>query len=110
MFDRDVVRGSVWSYRYLDIDEPKPVVVVSNDGRNRSRFEWVHVVRITSRAKRPLATIVELGPADAPAAGRVMVDEVEMLHKDDLEEPRGLLSAPTMRRIDAELRRVFALP
>ena len=85
------------------------MVIVSNDGRNRSRFEWVHVVRITSRPKRPLPTIVELTEGDAPLAGRAMVDELELVHEDDLEERRGMLTPPTMREIDAALRRVLAL-
>lgn len=60
-------RGSVRSFRYLDDDvEAKPVVIVSNDGCNRSRYEWVHVVRITTRPQRPLPTIVELSQLDAP--------------------------------------------
>jgi len=109
MPDHEITRGSVWGFRYLDTDEAKPVVVVSNDGRNRSRFEWVHVVRITSRTKRPLPTVVELSDADAPVHGRAMVDEVEMVHKDDLEDRRGSLSPATMRAIDEALRRVFSL-
>jgi hypothetical protein len=32
----ELLRGSVWSFRYLDDDEPKPVVIVSNDGRELS--------------------------------------------------------------------------
>lgn len=107
--DHEFTRGSVWGFRYLGTDEPKPVVIVSGDGRNRSRFEWVHVVRITSRPKRPLPTIVDLAPADAPLSGRAMVDEVELVHKDDLEGRRGALSPLTMRAIDGALRRVFAL-
>lgn len=109
MADHEITRGSVWGFRYLDDDDAKPVVVVSNDGRNRSRFEWVHVVRITSRPRHPLPTIVELGVADAPVRGRAMVDEVEMVHKDDLEARRGSLSPGTMRAIDDALRRVFSL-
>lgn len=109
MADHEITRGSVWGFRYLDTDDPRPVVVVSNDGRNRSRFEWVHVVRITSRPKRPLPTIVELADADGPIHGKAMVDEVEMVHKDDLEDRRGALSPATMRAIDEALRRVFAL-
>jgi mRNA-degrading endonuclease toxin of MazEF toxin-antitoxin module len=107
--DHEFTRGSVWGFRYLDTDDAKPVVIVSNDGRNRSRFEWVHVVRITSRPKRPLPTIVELAPVDTPLSGRAMVDEVELVHKDDLEDRRGALSPSTMRAIDDALRRVFAL-
>ena len=105
----ELLRGSVWSFRYLDTDDVKPVVIVSNDGRNRSRFEWVHVVRITTRPKRPLPTIVELTEADAPLTGRAMVDELELVHKDDLEERRGMLAPTTMREIDAALRRILAL-
>jgi mRNA-degrading endonuclease toxin of MazEF toxin-antitoxin module len=105
----ELLRGSVWNFRYLDTDDPKPVVIVSNDGRNRSRFEWVHVVRITSGPKRPLPTIVELTEGDTPLTGRAMVDELELVHKADLEERRGMLAPPTMRAIDAALRRVLAL-
>ena len=105
----ELLRGSVWSFRYLDDEEPKPVVIVSNDGRNRSRFEWVHVVRITSRPKRALPTIVELSDRDAPITGRAMTDELELVHKDDLEARRGLLSPSTMDAIDNALRHVLAL-
>lgn len=105
----ELLRGSVWSFRYLEDDELKPVVIVSNDGRNRSRFEWVHVVRITSRPKRALPTIVELSDRDAPLTGRAMTDELELVHKDDLESRRGLLSPSTMDAIDNALRHVLAL-
>jgi mRNA-degrading endonuclease toxin of MazEF toxin-antitoxin module len=105
----ELLRGSVWNFRYLDTDDPQPVVIVSNDGRNRSRFEWVHVVRITSRPKRALPTIVELTEGDAPLTGRAMVDELELVDKADLEERRGMLAPPTMHAIDAALRRVLAL-
>lgn len=105
----ELVRGSVWNFRYLDTDGARPVVIVSTDGRNRSRFEWVHVVRITSRPKRPLPTIVELSDADAPLQGRAMVDDLVLVHKDDLEGRRGALSPATMREIDRALRRMLAL-
>lgn len=105
----EFVRGSVWNFRYFDTDDPRPVVIVSNDGRNGSRFEWVHVVRITSRPKRPLPTIVELTDADAPLRGRAMVDDLELVHKDDLEERRGILGPATMHEIDQALRRMLAL-
>jgi mRNA-degrading endonuclease toxin of MazEF toxin-antitoxin module len=105
----ELLRGSVWSFRYLEGDEPKPVVIVSNDGRNRSRFEWVHVVRITTRPKRGLPTIVELSERDAPVTGRAMADELELVHKHDLEARRGMLSPRTMAAIDNALRGVLAL-
>jgi mRNA-degrading endonuclease toxin of MazEF toxin-antitoxin module len=107
--ENELLRGSVWSFRYLGDDEPKPVVIVSNDGRNRSRFEWVHVVRITTRPKRALLTIVELSDRDAPLTGRAMTDELELVHKDDLEDRHGMLSPSTMDAIDLALRHVLAL-
>jgi mRNA-degrading endonuclease toxin of MazEF toxin-antitoxin module len=105
----DLLRGSVWSFRYLDDDEPKPVVIVSNDARNRSRFEWVHVVGITTRPKRSLPTIVELSDRDAPLTGRAMADELELVHRADLEDRRGMLSPTTMAAIDNALRSVLGL-
>lgn len=105
----DLLRGTVWGFRYLEADTPRPVVIVSNDGRNRSRFAWVHIVRITSRPKRPLPTIVELADADAPLTGRAMADELELVHKDDLGERRGMLSPATMGAIDQAFRHVLAL-
>jgi mRNA-degrading endonuclease toxin of MazEF toxin-antitoxin module len=105
----ELLRGSVWSFRYLDANEPKPVVIVSNDGRNRSRFEWVHVGRITTRPKRALPTIVELNGRDAPLTGRAMTDELELVHKGNLEGRHGMLSPSTMDEIDTALRHVLEL-
>jgi mRNA interferase MazF len=103
------LRGSVWWIRLGGEEAPRPFAIVSGDARNRSAFPWVHVVRITTRPKRPLATIVELGPDDAPLSGRLMADELELVHRDDLESPAGRLSRGTVERLDAALRRVLAL-
>lgn len=106
--DDVVLRGSVWDCELYEDLEAKPVVVVSNDGRNRSRYEWVHVVRITTRPKRPLLAIVELS-RDDPAAGRVMCDEVEPVHRDHLTRERGEVTHATLRRIDLALAHVLGL-
>jgi mRNA-degrading endonuclease toxin of MazEF toxin-antitoxin module len=66
-------------------------------------------VRITTRPKRALPTIVELSDRDAPLMGRVMTDELELVHKDDLDDRRGMLSPSTMAAIDLALRHVLAL-
>ncbi len=109
MTDVAPLRGSVWWFRYLEDEDPKPVVVVSNDGRNRSSFPWVHVCRITTRPKRALPTVVELLDADAPLTGRVMVDDLELVHKDDLEGPPRRLSPATLRDINRALRTMLDL-
>jgi mRNA-degrading endonuclease toxin of MazEF toxin-antitoxin module len=103
------LRGTVWWFALHPDDEPKPVVVVSADGRNRSAFPLVHVVRITTRPRRPLATVVPLGPDDAPLVGSAMADQLEAVRRDELLGPAGRLSTATMLRIDAALRRMLAL-
>lgn len=112
MAGREFDRGSVWGLSHHGVEGLKPVVIVSNDARNSSRFEWVHVVRITSRDKPQLPSIVELVTGDEPIRGRAMCDEVEMVPKADLENvPRFAhqLSDQTMRRISAALRLVLDL-
>lgn len=112
MPDREYERGTVWGLTYDGVAGHKPVVIVSNDARNSSRFEWVHVVRITSRDKPRLATIVPLSTGDAPIVGNAMCDEVEMVPKDDLEhipDYAHTLSPATMRRISAALTIVLDL-
>ena len=109
---REFDRGSVWGLEYPGVDGIKPVVVVSNDARNQSRFEWVHVVRITTRDKPPLPTIVPLAPEDQPLVGRAMCDEVELVPKTDLidgPEFAHRLSQTTMREISRGLRMVLDL-
>jgi mRNA-degrading endonuclease toxin of MazEF toxin-antitoxin module len=103
------LRGTVWWVPVADGDAPRPFVVVSSDARNRSAFPWVHVVRLTTRSKRPLPTIVELGPDDAPLAGRLMADELELVHREDLAGPAGRISRGTLRRLDVALARVLDL-
>lgn len=108
---RDLRRGSVWGFAFVDGDEPKPCVVVSSDRRNDTPYAWVHVVRVTSRAKPPLPTIVELDDRD-PVRGFVMCDEVEPVHREELlDEPWDgrLLTHGSMQRIDRGLRAVFDL-
>jgi mRNA-degrading endonuclease toxin of MazEF toxin-antitoxin module len=84
-------------------------VIVSSDARNRSSFPLIHVVRITTRPRRPLATVVPLGPDDAPLVGSAVADELEAVRRDELAGQAGRLSRGTMRRLDDALRRVLAL-
>lgn len=110
--DLDVRRGSIWGCVFGPDDKLKPVVVVSSDVRNATSFLWVHVVRVTSREKTPLPTIVELQPDD-PVRGRAMCDEVEPVDRDDLQATSDWhgqrLTNASMHNVDAALRRVFDL-
>jgi mRNA-degrading endonuclease toxin of MazEF toxin-antitoxin module len=78
-------------------------------GEPRGGTAWVHVVHVTSRPGRPLPSIIELGTSAAPLTGRLMADELELAHKDDLEGGRGMLSRSTMRALDQALRQMLAL-
>jgi mRNA interferase MazF len=102
------LRGTVWEFRLDPAADPKPALVVSNNGRNRSRWPLVHVVRITTAPKEPRDTIVEL-PAGEPVPGRVMCDDLAPVAKTALGRQMGALSPATMRRVDVALKRVLAL-
>lgn len=85
----------------------KPWVVLSNNSRNRS-LETVLAARITTTTKNAqLPTVVSLTAAD-PLNGYVLVDDIVQLYHDELTEPLGSLSPPTMQEISAALR--IALP
>ena len=103
------LRGTVWGFRFEPEADPKPALIVSNNGRNRSAWPSVHVVRITTAPKEPRATIVELPPGE-PVAGRVMCDDLAPVPKAELGPQLGGLSGPTMRRVDEALKLVLALP
>ena len=79
----------------------KPVVVVSNNGRNRALPDVI-VARVTSAPKPTLASIVPI-PDGEPVAGSVLCDDLFVLPKADLHRYVGGLSRPTMRNVDAGL-------
>ena len=68
----------------------KPWVVLSNNSRNRN-LDTVLAARIT---------------AD-PLVGFVLVDDIVQLYHDELSEPLGALSPPTMHQINTALRIVL---
>lgn len=104
----ELLRGTVWEYEYVPGETPKPALVVSNNGRNRSRWPFVHVVRITTAPRQPRETIVELGSGEE-LRGRVLCDELAPVHKEDLGRRMGALSPTTMREVDEALRKVLSL-
>lgn len=86
---------------------PKPWVILSNNSRNRN-LDTVLAARITTTSRNArIPTVVPLTAAD-PLAGFVLVDDIMQLYHDDLTEPLGALSPPTMKQIGEALR--IALP
>ena len=102
------LRGTVWDCAFESAADPKPALIVSNNGRNRSRWPFVHVVRITGAPKEARDTIVEL-PTGEPVVGRVVCDDLAPVPKVALGRSRGGLSPATMQRVDEALKRVLAL-
>lgn len=85
----------------------KPWVILSNNSRNRN-LDTVLVARITTTSKNAhVPTVVQLTAAD-PLVGFVLVDDIVQLYHDELAEPLGALSPPTMQEISRALR--IALP
>lgn len=87
----------------------KPWLVVSNNARNGALGSCL-TVRITTSDKPDLASIVPLGPKDAPVVGRVLCDDIAVLYPDeDAFERLSALTPATMRRVDAGLRVALGL-
>lgn len=85
----------------------KPWVILSNNSRNRN-LDTVLAARITTTSKNAhIPTVVPLTAAD-PLVGFVLVDDIMQLYHDELTEPLGALSPPTMQEISKALR--TALP
>jgi len=100
------VRGNVYFADLTGAGE-KPWLVVSNNGRNDALGSAL-VVRVTTTVKPPLASIVELQPAD-PLVGRVLCDDITTIYDDDHFRHAGALTLATMTKVGAALRVALAL-
>ncbi|HEX6467835.1 MAG TPA: type II toxin-antitoxin system PemK/MazF family toxin [Streptosporangiaceae bacterium] len=102
------LRGQVY---HVDLGEPvgrKPVVVVSNNTRNRN-LDTVLVVRITTTGKRAhLPSIVPLSSADR-LAGYALCDEIRLVNRSRLDDAGTALTPRTMQAISAGLRVALGL-
>ncbi len=85
----------------------KPVLVVSNNIRNRNLRDVV-VARITTAGKPDLPSIVTLPPGE-PVVGRVLCDDLSTVSKEHLSRHAGGLSRATMHAVDSGLRVALAL-
>lgn len=101
-----LLRGQVCRAK-LGSTEPKYYLVVSNNRRNAA-LDDVLVVRLTTTAKPPLPSIVELGPPD-PFTGRACCDDITWMADAEVQEYLGALTPATMKRIDAGLRAALGI-
>ena len=85
----------------------RPVVVVSNNARNRA-LRNVLAAPITTAPKPALPSIVVL-THDEPVTGSVLCDDITHVPRTALSKLAGALSRPTMRRIDVGLKEALGL-
>ncbi len=100
------LRGQVFFASLGSIGE-KPVLVVSNNTRNRILND-VLVARITTAPKPDIPSIVLL-PHNEPVSGHVLCDDLSTVSKGLLTKPAGGLSRPTMNAVDDSLRVALGL-
>ena len=100
------LRGQAW---FVDIPRvgEKPVVIVSNNARNRA-LQTVLAVRVTTAPKPAMRTIIELSGED-PLVGRAMCDDILMIPKSRLKRRAGALARPSMAKIARGLKAALAL-
>jgi mRNA interferase MazF len=95
---------------WIELDEPSgsapgythPHVVVQNNVFNRSRINTVVVCALSSNIKRAAApgnVLLEMGEANLPKQGVVIVSQLFTIDKSDLGDLIGTLSGNRVRQI-----------
>ena len=96
-----VVRANV------GLDESKLFVVVSNNRRNQF-LPQVLAARLTTTAKPPLPSVVELSHPEV-FIGRVVCDDITELYADEVVEVVGSLSPRALQQVGAGLKAALDL-
>lgn len=106
--DVPVLRGQVW-WADLGLSERKRFLVVSNNIRNR-KLRDVLGVRITTREKPNIPSIVEFGPGeiDTPRC-YVVADDILPIQKDRLVQRVGALTPRQVTVVEDALRAALDL-
>ena len=105
----DLIRGRVYLANLAEPgDEPKPWVVVSNNGRNRG-LRTALAVRVTTTPKYQELPSVVAVPDGETVHGWVRCDSVTVLYDDEPVREVGGLSRPAMRAIEAGLKHALGM-
>ncbi|OUZ07563.1 hypothetical protein BHE97_16590 [Aeromicrobium sp. PE09-221] len=102
-------RGQILHVQFEHIDEPKLMLVVSNNMRNQ-KLGSVLAVRLTTTRKPRLPSIVDLGDASESVHGHIVCDDIVEVYDDEVLTVRTSLSPTTMSRVDSALAAALALP
>lgn len=114
----EVRRGEVW---WADLDEPRgsepgdrrPILIIQDDGFNRSRIATVLAVVITSNLRlvdAPGNVLIPARTAGLPKDSVANVSQIVTIDRDFLDERTGRLPTRLMAAVDAGLKLVLALP
>ena len=101
-----LLRGQVVRVE-IGLDEPKLVLVVSNNRRNQ-HLPQVLAVRLTTTAKPPLPSIVRLAHPEA-FVGSVVCDDIVEVYEDEVRGLLGGVSPRAMAAINAGLKAALDL-
>ncbi|MDQ1248392.1 MAG: mRNA interferase MazF [Actinomycetota bacterium] len=101
-----LLRGRVYAAELGDYGE-KYYLVVSNNNRNRA-LGTVLAVRLTTSAKPPIPSIVELGPSEV-FEGRVVCDDIVEIWADEVTRDLGALSPQAMTEVGRGLAAALGL-
>lgn len=112
-----MIRGEIW---WADLGEPRgsepgkrrPVLVVQDDALNRSRFQTVMVVPITSNLKRAAApgnVVLARAHSRLKVESVALVCQVTAVDKHFLSERVTALPRSVVARIDAGLQLTLGL-
>ncbi|OBY30935.1 type II toxin-antitoxin system PemK/MazF family toxin [Mycolicibacter kumamotonensis] len=91
----------------IGLNEPKLVVIVSNNRRNRHLGD-VLAARLTTSPTPPLPSIVEL--TGETLSGRVVCDDIMPVYQDEVVGTVAALSPRTMVAINRGLAAALDLP
>ena len=93
----------------------RPAVLVSNNAANRAAERTkrgvVTVVPMTSNTSRihPFQVLVPAGEGGPASGSKIQAEQVRSVDYERLRQRLGMISAPTLRRLDEALRTHLAL-
>jgi mRNA interferase MazF len=112
-----VERGQVW---WADLGEPsgsepgfrRPILVVQDDGFNRSRLRTVIAVVLTSNLRlvdAPGNVLIPAKSSGLPKDSIANVSQVITVDRDFLTESAGRVRGPLLKDVDTGLRLILGL-
>lgn len=108
LYNKEVHRGDIFWCPIIEMNEggelyagkPRPAIIVSNEKANETS-DWVTIVPITSKQKKPLPMHVEISVNEIK--GTALCEKLECASKANLGYFCGELSPEKMKEVDAAI-------